>query len=105
MAVRVSAPSALDGDWNGLSNANANQSQSHFLTPALRSFTSPKVPLVRQHERCDVVSGLLNHVPATVTRRHDDHQQYEPQKRQALEAWAARLKQIVEGTGHVDKEG
>lgn len=53
----------------------------------------------------DVVSGLLNHAPATVTRRHYDHHQYEPQKRQALEAWAARLERIVEGTGHVDKEG
>ena len=53
----------------------------------------------------DVVSGLLSHAPATVTRRHYDHHQYEPQKRQALEAWAARLERIVGGTGHVDKEG
>jgi len=42
------------------------------------------------------VSKLLNHAEAGITRIYDRHS-YDPEKRQALEAWGARLEEIVTG--------
>lgn len=44
-----------------------------------------------------VVSKILNHVERGVTSVYDRHS-YDPEKRQALEAWGRKLKNIVEGT-------
>jgi len=42
------------------------------------------------------VSKLLNHAEAGITKVYDRHS-YDPEKRQALEAWGARLEEIVTG--------
>ena len=42
------------------------------------------------------VSKLLNHAEAGITKVYDRHS-YDPEKRQALEAWGARLMEIVTG--------
>ena len=42
------------------------------------------------------VSKILNHVETGVTAVYDRHS-YDPEKRQALDAWGARLEQIVAG--------
>ncbi len=44
-----------------------------------------------------VVSKLLNHVERGVTAVYDRHS-YDKEKRQALEAWAHKLKSIIEGS-------
>jgi len=43
-----------------------------------------------------VVSKLLNHVERSVTAVYDRHG-YDPEKRHALDAWSARLEEIVTG--------
>jgi hypothetical protein len=43
-----------------------------------------------------VVSKILNHVETGVTAIYDRHS-YDNEKRHALEAWAARLEEIVTG--------
>ncbi len=43
-----------------------------------------------------VISKVLNHAEGGVTKVYDRHR-YEPEKRQALERWGARLEAIVEG--------
>ncbi|HKF63625.1 MAG TPA: tyrosine-type recombinase/integrase [Dongiaceae bacterium] len=49
------------------------------------------------------VSKILNHVESNITAVYDRHS-YDAEKRQALEAWAARVEQIVSGrTAGADK--
>ena len=43
------------------------------------------------------VSKILNHAEAGVTAVYDRHG-YDAEKRQALEAWASRLQEIIHGT-------
>ncbi len=43
-----------------------------------------------------VIGKLLNHVDSSVTSVYDVHS-YAPEKRAALEAWANRLDEIVNG--------
>jgi hypothetical protein len=43
-----------------------------------------------------VVAKILNHAEPGVTKVYDRHS-YDPEKRQALEAWARRLHAIVTG--------
>jgi integrase len=43
-----------------------------------------------------VVSKILNHVERGVTAVYDRHS-YDREKRQAMEAWAQKLKSIIEG--------
>jgi hypothetical protein len=42
------------------------------------------------------VSKLLNHAESGVTAVYDRHS-YDPEKRQALEAWGQRLQEIITG--------
>jgi integrase len=50
----------------------------------------------------ETVSAILNHTRGDVTGRHYDHYQRAPEKRAALDAWAAAVTDIVEGkTGNV----
>ena len=67
----------------------------HFWPHDLRSTASThmhgmKVPRV-------VVSKILNHKEQSVTGRHYDLYEYDIEKKQALDAWARKLRQIVEG--------
>ena len=48
------------------------------------------------------VSKLLNHAEAGITKVYDRHS-YDPEKRQALEAWGARVEEIVTGKEADDK--
>ena len=48
-----------------------------------------------------VVSKILNHVERTVTAVYDRHG-YDAEKRHALDAWGARLEQIVTGAAAGD---
>ena len=41
-----------------------------------------------------VVSKILNHVEQGVTRVYDRHS-YDKEKREALDAWATRLEEII----------
>jgi len=43
-----------------------------------------------------VIGRILNHVEPGVTKVYDRHS-YDPEKRQALEAWARKLESIVSG--------
>ena len=45
----------------------------------------------------ETVSAILNHTRSDVTGRHYDHYQRAPEKRAALDAWAAAVTEIVEG--------
>ena len=45
----------------------------------------------------ETVSAILNHTRGDVTGRHYDHYQRAPEKRAALDAWAAAVTEIVEG--------
>ena len=45
-----------------------------------------------------VVGMILNHVESGVTRIYDRHS-YDQEKRQAIEAWAQRLDEILANTG------
>ena len=45
----------------------------------------------------ETVSAILNHTRGDVTGRHYDHYQRAPEKRAALNAWAAAVTDIVEG--------
>jgi len=42
------------------------------------------------------VSKILNHTESSITAVYDRHS-YDAEKRQAVEAWAARVEQIVTG--------
>jgi len=46
-----------------------------------------------------VISKVLNHAEAGVTSIYDRHS-YDPEKREALDAWARRLGEIIEGEIH-----
>jgi integrase len=43
----------------------------------------------------DTISRVLNHRRSDVTRKHYNKSQHDAQKRQALEAWAMRLEEII----------
>jgi integrase len=45
----------------------------------------------------ETVSAILNHTRSDITGRHYDHYQRAPEKRAALDAWAAVVTEIVEG--------
>jgi len=45
----------------------------------------------------ETVSAILNHTRSDVTGRHYDHYQRAPEKRAALDAWAAAVTELVEG--------
>ena len=45
----------------------------------------------------ETVSAILNHTRGDVTGRHYDHYQRAPEKRAALDAWAAAVTELVEG--------
>ena len=47
------------------------------------------------------VSKILNHAERGVTAVYDRHS-YDAEKRQALEAWAMRLEEIIAGEKHAD---
>jgi integrase len=49
------------------------------------------------------VSKILNHVESDVTAIYDRHS-YDAEKRQALEAWALRLKEIIAGRKAEDRK-
>ena len=54
----------------------------------------------------ETVSAILNHARGDVTGRHYDHYQRAPEKRAALDAWAAAVTEIVEGrSGNVVRLG
>ena len=44
-----------------------------------------------------ILERVLNHAEQSVTGRHYDFYQYDDEKRHALNAWAARLAQVIEG--------
>jgi integrase len=46
-----------------------------------------------------VVSEILGHAPAGITRQVYDRYSYEREVREALERWAARLQSITTGPG------
>jgi hypothetical protein len=49
------------------------------------------------------VSKILNHVESDVTAIYDRHS-YDSEKRQALEAWALRLEEIIAGRKAEDRK-
>jgi len=50
-----------------------------------------------------ILERILNHTDQTVTGQHYDQHEYDDEKRHALETWAARLAQVIEGKEHGSK--
>ncbi len=50
-----------------------------------------------------VVAKILNHVDPSITAVYDRHG-YDNEKRQALEAWSARVQQLVTGQRAEDRK-
>lgn len=48
-----------------------------------------------------VVSKILNHVDSTITAVYDRHS-YDAEKRNALEAWGKKLKQLINNENSVN---
>ena len=44
-----------------------------------------------------ILERVLNHADQSVTGRHYDFYEYDDEKRHALNSWAARLAQVIEG--------
>lgn len=53
---------------------------------------------VRPH----VVSRVLNHIDQTVRAKHYDPYDYDDEKREALNAWARRLAELIDGRGALE---
>lgn len=50
-----------------------------------------------------VLERVLNHTDQTITGQHYDHYQYDDEKCHALNTWAARLAQVIEGKDPASK--
>ena len=70
---------------------------AHFVPHDLRRTTSTHMTGPHCGVSRFILDRVLNHVDPSVTGRHYDLYQYDVEKREALDAWASRLAQVIEG--------
>ena len=80
--------------WNGMA-AIREKTKVEFVAHDLRRTAASRMTGDLGISRL-TVSKILNHVESGVTAVYDRHS-YDPEKRQALDAWGARLEQILAG--------
>ena len=70
---------------------------SHFSPHDLRRSTATHMTGPHCKVSRFILERVLNHTDQTVTGRHYDLYEYDDEKRHALNTWAARLAQVIEG--------